>query len=75
MASSTEESDELFYHRIANLALYMAEDIFGVATIGVTNITLWPPICSTNTYENWNWPPRSKGLKLFKKMLKFFIFS
>jgi hypothetical protein len=60
MAFITEESDEEFYHQIANLALLMAEGIFRVAVIGVGKIILWPPM-QFYLRERWNWTSNGKS--------------
>jgi hypothetical protein len=58
-SSQLSEGDE-FYHQIANWGLYMAEGVFGLVTVAVAKITLWPPL-QYYLREKWDWPSRSKG--------------
>jgi hypothetical protein len=65
--SQLSEGDD-FYHQIANWGLYMAEGVFGLATVAIAKITLWPPL-QYNLREKWDWPSQSKGKPPYSNFL------
>jgi hypothetical protein len=68
MASSQLSEGDEFYHQTANWGLYMAEGVFGLATVAVAKITLWPPL-QYNLREEWDWPSQSKGKPPYSNFL------
>lgn len=59
------DSETEFYHSIANISIYVAEGILGLAAVAVAKSVIWPPLQYV-LREKWDW----QKSKRFKKPAK-----